>query len=155
MRLLIEDSNYLSRLCHPRPYRRLSQWIQEKLEKDREFVVVIPEIVDYEVRRGFLLKSRYESDPTKKAAFERSLVNLDKLVTRWPRRTTSREILLRAAELWARARGEHYQTAHEERLDIDVIVAAHALAEAAPVLTNNTKHFHRFSITVVDPAPPP
>lgn len=58
--------------------------------------------------------------------------------------------MLRAAELWAKARREGAPTAHPERLDVDVILAAqvHRFAEAfdtaVVVATTNARHLSRF-----------
>ncbi len=52
--------------------------------------------------------------------------------------------MLRAAELWADARGHGESTAAEEALDGDVILAAQAQRTSGAVITTNTKHLSRF-----------
>ncbi len=46
------DSGPLGRLAHPRPNPDISLWLLDVLK--RNWTVVIPEITDYEVRRGLL-----------------------------------------------------------------------------------------------------
>ncbi len=61
------------------------------------------------------------------------------------------ETLTRAAELWAAARRVGVQTADDKHLDIDMILAAHALilaeenvGEAVVVAPTNVRHLSRF-----------
>ena len=48
------DSGPLGRLAHPARNLEIAAWLEHLLEAD--IPVIIPEIVDYEVRRSFLLE---------------------------------------------------------------------------------------------------
>lgn len=151
MRLLI-DTTYLSRLCHPRSDKALSEWLRSQLVQNRKLVPVIPAIVDYELRRGYLLKATSKDEGTRKS-FQQSIDHLDKLRDRWAHSALGLDILDRAANLWAEARSSGHQNADDERLDIDVIIAAQALKEGATVLTKNERHFIPFGVKVLNPIP--
>ena len=60
--------------------------------------------------------------------------------------TTS--IMRKAAELWAIARQQGYPTASDQRIDADVILAAHALdmnTAGTIIATTNVGHLARFA----------
>jgi predicted nucleic acid-binding protein len=102
-------------------------------------VIVVPEIVDYEVRRSLILAELWES-----------IGRLDALYVhpaRYLPITTS--AMRRAAELWARVRREHRPTAGDRSVDGDAIVAAQALefcgvADELLVATDNVNHLSRY-----------
>jgi predicted nucleic acid-binding protein len=52
---LLLDTNIVTRLCHPahEENRPVAEWIEKVLGLS-EPIVCVPEIVDYEVRRGLL-----------------------------------------------------------------------------------------------------
>ena len=79
-------------------------------------MVVLPEIIDYEHRRKTL--------HTGSTSSIRYLDALKQYIAYAPLTT---EVMLRAARLWAEARSQGLPTASEERLDVDVILAAQAL----------------------------
>ena len=61
----------------------------------------------------------------------------------------TREILIRASELWAEARNSGRRTASDDALDVDVILAATAIAlqsddDQVVVATANLRHLARF-----------
>jgi predicted nucleic acid-binding protein len=100
--------------------------------------VILPEIVDYEVRRE-LLRARKTEGITR--------LNWLKDTLQYAPLTT--EVMLRAAELWALARQQGKPTAKDDSLDGDVILAAQALALAEDpddvvVATTNPAHLARF-----------
>jgi predicted nucleic acid-binding protein len=98
------------------------------------FEVVIPEIVDYEVRRELL-----------RARKQQGLGRLDALkgLLRYTPITTS--VMLKAAEFWAIARNLGRQSADDASLDADMILAAQAWAVSGAgdeivIATTNVRH---------------
>lgn len=100
--------------------------------------VVLPEGVDYEVRRGLFLKG-------KRGGLDR----LDKLARKVGYLPVTIAVWQRASEVWARARKGGYATADKAALDFDVILAAQAeLATEdgyeVTVATSNVGHLGRY-----------
>ena len=141
MKLLL-DTNILSRLCHPN--RSENQATAERFVRtlrDGKHSIVIPEIADYEVRRGLLHVALRSGRSTTK-----SLQRLDALATTCsylPLRTAT---LRRAAALWARCRYRGLPTASDPALDGDVILAAQAIESGCVVVTENVRHLSRLTI---------
>lgn len=125
------DSGPLGMLAHPRPNREIAIWFQQLLASGT--VVILPEIVDYEVRRGLLLANLTES-------IER-LDRLKEVLTYLPLTT---QAMLKAAEFWANARKSGRPTADPKALDGDVILAAQAEHAGAIVATENVGHLSLF-----------
>jgi predicted nucleic acid-binding protein len=102
-------------------------------------IVAIPEIADYEVRRGLILSGSHEG--------VRRLDELrEDLGFYIPISTAS---MRRAAELWADARRRGIATADDKEIDADVILAAQAmlfcgLTDELMVATYNEKHLSRY-----------
>jgi predicted nucleic acid-binding protein len=98
--------------------------------------VVLPEIVDYEVRRGWLRTGN---------ATAILRLNQFKVAARYL--PISTEAMLLAAELWADARRLGYATAGDAALDADVILAAQAitLGGATVIATTNVSHLSRYT----------
>jgi predicted nucleic acid-binding protein len=112
------------------------QWLQDLLANGIR--VYMPEIADYEVRRELI-----RAGQTTGVARLNSL----KVMTRYLPITT--DVMLMAADLWARARNAGVTTADRHALDGDVIVAAQALSlglgsAELVVATRNVKHLSRF-----------
>ena len=102
------------------------------------FVVVIPEIADFEARRELL---RLGADDW--------LLQLDALSSHIPYLPISTPAMRRAAEFWAEVRRGGIPTAGKEALDADAILAAQAVTAAQPgdrviVATTNIGHLGRF-----------
>ena len=139
---LLLDTNVLTRLCYPGNERNrpFSEWLDRLLEFAEPAVpVYIPEIADYEVRRGLLhlaLQSRQSTIA--------SLLRLDQLARTLQYIPLNTQTLRRAAGLWAQSRHSGQPTAHQESLDCDVILAAQALEVSGIVVTENTRHLSRF-----------
>lgn len=100
--------------------------------------IVIPEVADYEVRRELIRRGATAG-----------IARLDRAVAAFDFYPITRDVMLRAAELWARARRGGYPTANPDALDCDVIVAATAELAANPgdlvtVATTNLGHLGRF-----------
>jgi predicted nucleic acid-binding protein len=100
--------------------------------------VYVPEVADYEVRRELIRVGHISS--------VNRLNNL-KVLARYLPITT--DVMLVAADLWAKARNTGVVTADIHALDGDVIVAAQALSlglarSEFAVATKNVKHLSRF-----------
>jgi predicted nucleic acid-binding protein len=132
----------LSQLCHPtrEAHRPLVQWLQRLLlDKPGDTVVMVPEIADYETRRGLLhiaLKSGTETT--------KSLRRLDFFAEELDYLPLTTKTMRRAARLWAEARHAGAPTADARALDGDVILAAQALEVDGIVVTEDTAHLQRF-----------
>lgn len=98
--------------------------------------VYSPEIADYEVRRELLRAGKISS-----------VVRLEIMKNRAQYLPITTRAMLLAAELWAQARNIGKQTAANNRLDGDVILAAQALTLGATglvVATSNPGHLTRY-----------
>ena len=101
-------------------------------------LIVLPEIVDYEVRRELIRSGK-----------KRSVERLDALRRELHYSPITTEAMRKAAELWADARGMGHATADDKALDADVILAAQALqfsghGDAITVATTNVAHLSRY-----------
>jgi predicted nucleic acid-binding protein len=137
-RAVVLDSGPLSRACDPARNRELARWLETLLDSD--VVVVIPEIADYEVRRGMLHRK-----------MTRALRRLDEFKSVLAYRPLSTPVMQRAAELWAEARRRGRPTADAKELDGDVILAAQAedtrlrtAYDEVIVATENVGHLAQF-----------
>jgi predicted nucleic acid-binding protein len=138
MPIVMLDSTPLGLLTHPANDRQCKKWV-EKLVLDG-IQVAIPQIIDYELRRELIrlnaIKSVSQLDIIKQVL---PLVILDE------------EMMIKAAELWAWARKTNQQTAHNQNIDIDVILAAQAIVLAQQeqdyvvVATGNVEHIIRYT----------
>jgi len=126
-------------VTHPRAStrnRESTEWLVHIMEQGH--IVVIPEIVDYELRRELIRADKVEG-----------LKRLDALVDALLYLPLTTPTMRRAAQLWAQARNEGRPTAPKEALDADVILAAQALSltsagEPVAVATTNVGHLARF-----------
>ncbi len=138
-RIIVLDSGplWLACLAPGKPEAdRCRDWLASMLLLG--FLVVIPEVADYETRRELIRRGATAS-----------LARLDRLEARLEYRPITTAAMLRAAELWAVTRGAGTPTAHPEALDGDCILVAQALVEAGPgavpvVATTNLAHLSRF-----------
>lgn len=151
---ILIDSGYVSDMCSPGSNLKFEAWLESKRQAERHLTIFIPEIVDYEVRRGFLYrikKHRKNRDRDNARRVEKFLARLDLIGQSQHVRLlpTTKEILERAADLWGAARAGGYSTAPEERIDVDVIVASHALEEGAEVATTDARDYPRYGVSLV------
>lgn len=114
------------------------QWLADHLARGTR--IVVPEIVEYELRRELL-----------RAKKTRSLKRLDTFIAAETDRLIplSRQAVLKAAELWAESRKKGLPTADPKELDIDVIQAAQLLTanldlSDLTIATANVGHLSRF-----------
>ena len=98
-----------------------------------ESPVIVPAIVDYEVRRNLVLEG-----------LTASLELLDELNARVTVLAPSAGVYQAAAGIWAQARRHGRATSHPLDLDVDVIIAALAIETGAIVATDNVAHLGRF-----------
>ncbi|MEX0781989.1 MAG: hypothetical protein WD557_05015 [Dehalococcoidia bacterium] len=137
-RLVLLDSTPVGMLVHTREQVRtpVERWIGELASSS---VVVLPEIILYEVRRELL---RLDAAG--------SLRLLDALPSQFLYAPVTTSILLGASELWAQSRRRGRPTSGTRDLDIDVILAATAqdiVADSndqAVVATRNIRHLSQF-----------
>lgn len=139
MKLLL-DTNVLTRLCHPHKDVNLNvnEWL-EKILSSEPFTVIIPEIADYELRRGLMHLALKSGQPT-----TRSLLRLDLLTEKLEYLPLNTATMRRAAGLWAESKVAGRPTAVDIALDGDVILAAQALEVSGVVVTGNIRHLSRF-----------
>lgn len=135
---ILLDSGPLGHATHPRAEQNqeVREWIAELARAGT--AIVLPEIVDYEHRRKLLHLGSTSS-----------LLYLDELKENIAYEPLTTGAMLRAARLWADARMRGLPTAPENRLDVNVILAAQALELAEGggeivVATTNPRHLSRF-----------
>jgi predicted nucleic acid-binding protein len=138
-RIVLLDSGPLGLAAHPQGNATAQagqNWLAEI--SLRNYVVVIPEIADYEVRRELL-----------RAGKTRSVRRLDQLQQLFSYLPVTTAVMLKAAQLWAEVRQAGLPTADPKALDGDVILAAQALlaqndGHEVIVATSNVGHLARF-----------
>jgi len=136
-RIIFIDSGPLGYATNPRASPTNDQcrtWLDNLAQTGVQ--VVLPEIVDYEVRRSWLRTSNATA-----------IVRLNHFKAAAHYLPISTEAMLLAAELWADARRRGYATAGDQALDADVILAAQAitLGGATVIATTNVSHLSRYA----------
>lgn len=131
LRRLLLDTGPLGRIAHPRRNPEVTAWLDHLLASG--WIVILPEIADYEVRRELLL-----------AGLSRSVRRLDGLKQVMSYQPLTTQAMSRAAELWAMARRSGQPMADRHALDGDVILAAQAEEAGGIVATDNVRHLARF-----------
>ncbi len=101
-------------------------------------IFIVPECVDYEVRRELLRANKAQS-----------VAELDFLKSAFIYLPLTTEAMLKAAELWAQTRQAGRSTAHDENIDIDIILCAQVLTSGLElsdivVATSNLRHLSLF-----------
>jgi predicted nucleic acid-binding protein len=138
--IIVLDSSPLGMVTNPRAKstdcQACKEWLRSILAQG--IVVVVPEIIDYEVRRELIRANRLASI--------RQLEELLDLVIYLPITT---EAMRRAAKLWAIVRQTGQPTADPHALDGDVILAAQTIEAfgndpGVIVATSNVSHLSRF-----------
>ncbi len=104
----------------------------------RGYQVILPEIIDYEIRRELLRANKLSG-----------INKLDQLKLEIIYLPLTTEVMLKAAKLWASARKQGKPTADNQALDGDVILASQAIlvsnyGHEVIVATTNTKHLSLF-----------
>lgn len=110
-------------------------WLEDRLNDG--YRVIIPAIVDYEVRRELVRASKTAG-----------LRRLDEFCNSLEFLSLTDAALRHAAELWAQARSSGRQAAADHVLDADMILAAQALSlndPTAVIATSNVAHLAQFT----------
>jgi len=115
-----------------------ARWVQNLVVAG--VTVCIPEIIDYELRRVLIWKDRREGI--------RRLNDLRKIAEFVP---LSQSAISKAAELWAYARKNGIRTAHDEALDIDMLLLAQVQSHFIPdgdvvIATADVSDLSRFAV---------
>jgi predicted nucleic acid-binding protein len=140
---LLLDNNILSKVLRPElDDNKPVVAAIARLQEDSEFRIYVPEIIDYELRRK-LLHLGYRQSQTRKWARD-ALVSLDELVSMGYLSLTTKALRL-AADIWAQTRANGQLRTPEDRLDVDVILAAQARQAGGYILTTNEKHFRNIA----------
>lgn len=138
-RAIVLDANLLGLVTNPRSTPEslaCAEWVTACLQSlDR---ILVSDITEYEVRRELI-----------RAGKVRGIQSLDVFLATVRPLAVTREILLRAAQLWAQARKSGFAGAGDKELDADLILAAQILtldagSRAKILATTNVKHFNRF-----------
>jgi predicted nucleic acid-binding protein len=141
-RIIVLDAGPLGDACRKRgdhTVERLVLWLHQT--RANGALIAIPEIADYEVRRGLLLARATDG-------VERLDLLIEDLRFYIPISTAA---MRKAAELWADARKEGNATADDKEIDADVILAAQTMVYAGlrdhlVVATYNARHLSRYVI---------
>ena len=128
---IILDTGPLGQVAHPKATKAAAEWFISMLNSGCE--VILPEIADYELRRGLILANLTER-----------IRRLDQIKRRLTYLPIDTRTMLHAANLWAEARKRHRPTADKHALDGDVILAAQARLIGAIVATDNVGHLGQF-----------
>jgi predicted nucleic acid-binding protein len=137
--IVLLDSTLVGLITNPKATPlavECQQWLESLL--DRGYSVVLPEIIDYEVRRELLRVNRVNS-----------IRRLDLLKSEIIYLPITTEVMLKAAQMWAQVRQQGKPTADNKALDGDVILAAQAILIGSDehrsiVATSNPKHLSLF-----------
>jgi predicted nucleic acid-binding protein len=131
-RPIMLDSGPLGKLAHHSATKEIFDWYI-RLE-NAGVPLIIPEIVDYEVRRSLLL-----------SGLNKSLIRLNELKAKLIYQPLTTQTMLKAAEFWADARRRGKPTSDPKELDADVILAAQAIEAGAIITTKNVGHLSRYA----------
>ncbi|MCY7408076.1 MAG: nuclease [Alkalinema sp. CAN_BIN05] len=136
-RVILLDSGPLGLITNPRLSSEsldCTRWFQSLVVAGVR--VVIPEIVDYEVRRELLRANKL-----------RGLRRLDEFVDQAEYLPITTLAMRQAAVFWAEARQQGQPTAGDKTIDADVILAAQAFTLVdgeVTIATTNVGHLSRF-----------
>jgi predicted nucleic acid-binding protein len=139
--IILLDSAPLGLATNPRATaaaQECSFWLERIVHGNH--LVVIPEIVDYELRREFL-----------RGRMTRALTTLEALALRLAFVPITTPVMRQAAEFWAVARQHGMATADDKALDGDMILAAQAIQieqtrdQEVVIATTNVRHLTRFA----------
>jgi hypothetical protein len=144
--IVFVDTGVLGLLANPNKKGEAAdceQWLLGLLSKGVS--VLTSDICDYEVRRNLILESFRKPNINSVT----SLDELKELVVFLP---ISKEVMIKAASLWAEARRLAVPTADDKSLDADIIICAQykLLEQEYPgryivIATTNVKHLSLFT----------
>jgi predicted nucleic acid-binding protein len=139
-RIVLLDSEPLGMVTTPKAkspvYQECKVWFNSLEPKG--YMVMLPEIADYEVRRELLRANKLSG-----------IQRLDQLKATLTYLPITTDVMLKAAEFWAEARRRGRPTADPKALDGDVILAAQAALVADEgheviIATTNVGHLSQF-----------
>lgn len=138
-KVIILDSAPVGLITNPKATPlavQCQEWFYTLLERGYE--VILPEIIDYEIRRELLRANKLSGI--------RKLNQLKSEIIYLPITT---EVMLKAAELWAQVRNKGKSTADNKALDGDVILASQSILVAnygheVIIATSSKKHLSIF-----------
>lgn len=139
--VIVPDAHPLSQITHPRIKPGVQKWLKSL---DKETVIKVAEITDYELRRELLRTGKLKSiDRLNKFNQEVGLIPLNSAV------------MQQAAELWAWTRNKGKPTASNDSLDGDVILVSQAIIQLSnfdkiTIATTNIKHISLFKEKGID-----
>jgi predicted nucleic acid-binding protein len=119
-KVIILDSAPVELITNPKAMPlavQCQEWFYTLFERGYE--VILPEIIDYEIRRE-LLRANKLSGIGKLNQLKSAIIYLP----------ITTEVMLKAAELWAQARNQGKPTADNKALDGDVILASQSILVA-------------------------
>ena len=111
-----------------------AKWLLSHINKGNQ--IIIPEIVDYEVRRELLRANKVKG-----------LARLDELIDSLEYLPITTESMRQAAVFWAEARQKGQPTASDKTIDADMILVAQVFvmdAQNKVIATTNVGHLSRF-----------
>ncbi len=138
-KVIILDSAPVGLITNPKATPvavQCQEWFSTLFERGYE--VILPEIIDYEIRRELLRANKLSGI--------RKLNQLKQEIIYLPITT---EVMLKAAELWAQVRNQGKSTADNKALDSDVILASQSILVAnygheVIIARSNNKHLSMF-----------
>lgn len=136
-RVILLDTGPLGQITNPKitpANTACVRWYQSLIAGGRR--IVVPEIADYEIRRELL---RAKKTP--------GIARLDSLIHTVEYLPITTTAMRQAAAFWAQARQQGQQTAGDNTIDCDMILAAQAVTLGVPdfiIATTNPKHLSRF-----------
>lgn len=138
-KIVLLDSTPVGLITNPKSTSlaiECQQWLDSIIK--RGYHVILPEIIDYEIRRELLRVNKVKS-----------IRRLDELKSELVYLPITSEVMLKAAEMWARIRQQGKPTADNKALDGDVILAAQAILIDSEeyrsiIATSNPKHLSLF-----------
>jgi toxin FitB len=138
--IVLLDAGPLGMVTNPRDSANARSWEWLQRLVDKHVRVAVPEVADYEVRRELLRARKYQG-----------LARLNAMKVMLEYHAINTSIMVKAAENWALARQQGRQSASDESLDADMILAAHAWelsrsGERVVIATTNTRHLDRFAL---------
>ena len=139
--VIVPDAHPLSQLTHPKINPNIQKWLKSL---NKETVIKVAEITDYEVRRELLRSGK-----------QKSINRLDKFNQEIGLITLNSTVMQKAAELWAWTRNKGKPTASNHSLDADVILVSQAIVQLnnfdkITIATTNIKHISLFKEQGID-----
>ena len=142
-RILLLNSDPTGLACHEPgnlEAGRFRAWMYGQLHAKVPAELIIPAIVDYEIRRELILGELWGAVDRFDALYATGTVRL---------LTLGDGALRTAARLWAEARRRGEPTAHDHALDGDVILSAQAIEYCSDgddwqIITENVAHIARY-----------